>query len=96
MSSPTPREVNGDNFQQELWRYLQTWSRPPGARRNVWVAYGDKDYLIPALPLIAPLLPQQQLLQPRGGHDWETWSPVTRDQKRFHGGVRCRKRRRKR
>ena len=76
---PPPREVNGDNFQQELWRHLQTWSRPPGPRRNVWVAYGDRDYLLPALPLIAPLLPPQQVLQPRGGHDWETWSPVTRE-----------------
>ncbi|MEJ5991340.1 alpha/beta hydrolase [Ramlibacter sp. PS3R-8] len=76
---PPPRVIDEDNFQQELWRHLQTWSRAPGARRNVWVAYGDKDYLRGALPLIAPLLPPQHVLQPRGGHDWETWSPITRD-----------------
>jgi hypothetical protein len=74
---PPPAIINEDNFLQELWRHLQTWSRPPGPRPNVWVAYGDKDYLRGALPLIAPLVPPQQVLQPRGGHDWETWSPVT-------------------
>jgi hypothetical protein len=76
---PAPGAVNGDNFQPELWRYLQTWSRPPGPPPNVWVAYGHKDRLRGALPLIAPLLPPQHVLQPRGDHDWELWSPVTRE-----------------
>src|SRR5687768_226900 len=51
---PPPGAITEDNFLQELWRHLQTWSRPPGPPPNVWVAYGDKDYLRGALPLIAP------------------------------------------
>ncbi|MCC2634871.1 MAG: alpha/beta hydrolase [Ramlibacter sp.] len=76
---PAPRVIDGDNFQPELWRYLQTWSRPPGPRPNVWVAYGTRDRLRGALPLIAPLLPPQKVLEPAGGHDWEVWSPITRE-----------------
>jgi hypothetical protein len=76
---PVPPVVDADNFQLELWRHLQTWSRPSGARRNVWVAYGDKDYLRGALPLLAPLVPPEHVLVPPGSHDWEVWSPVTRE-----------------
>lgn len=76
---PAPNGINADNFQQELWRHIQGWSRQPGGPRNVWVAYGKQDRLIDALPLLQPLLPPEQVLVRDGGHDWEFWSPATRD-----------------
>ena len=74
-----PAAVNAGNFQQELWRHLQTWSRQPAAARNVWLAYGKTDRLRDAMPLLAPLLPPGHVLVREGGHEWRVWTPATRD-----------------
>jgi pimeloyl-ACP methyl ester carboxylesterase len=76
---PKPAAVNADNFQQELWRHVQSWSRQPSSARNVWLAYGNKDRFREAMPLIAPVLPPGHVLVREGGHDWSVWSPLTRD-----------------
>ena len=76
---PKPATVNGDNFQQELWRHLQGWSRQPAAARNVWLAYGKKDSFREYMPLVVPLLPPGHVLLREGGHDWDVWTPATRD-----------------
>jgi hypothetical protein len=76
---PKPATVNSDNFQQELWRHLQGWSRQPAAARNVWLAYGKKDSFSETMPLLIPLLPPGHVLLREGGHDWDVWTPATRD-----------------
>jgi pimeloyl-ACP methyl ester carboxylesterase len=76
---PKPATINADNFQQELWRHLQTWSRNPAAARNVWLACGKADRLRDTVPLLAPLLPAGHVLLPEGGHEWRVWAPATRD-----------------
>ncbi|MDQ3057838.1 MAG: lysophospholipase, partial [Pseudomonadota bacterium] len=38
-----PAAITADNFQHELWRHVQDWSREPVKARNVWLAYGDDD-----------------------------------------------------
>jgi hypothetical protein len=76
---PKPAAITPDNFQQELWRHLQTWSRWPEAARNVWLAYGKTDRLREAVPLLAPLLPPGHVLVRDGGHEWRVWAPATRD-----------------
>jgi len=76
---PQPAAVNADNFQQELWRYLQSWSRDRAAARNVWLAYGKSDRLREAVPLLAPLLPPGHVLAFEGGHEWTVWTPATRE-----------------
>jgi hypothetical protein len=76
---PKPAVVTADNFQQELWRHVQSWSRQPSAARNVWLAYGNKDRFREAMPLLAPVLPPGQVLVRTGGHDWGVWSPATRE-----------------
>jgi pimeloyl-ACP methyl ester carboxylesterase len=76
---PKPGTVNTDNFQQELWRHVQSWSRQPAAARNVWLAYGRKDRFAESMSLLAPVLPMGHVLVREGGHDWDVWSPVTRD-----------------
>lgn len=74
-----PAAVNADNFQEELWRSLQGWSLQPRAARNVWLGYGDKDRFAPSMPLLSALLPPAHTLVRNGGHDWELWSPLTRE-----------------
>ncbi|MDB5882302.1 MAG: alpha/beta hydrolase [Ramlibacter sp.] len=76
---PKPASINPDNFQQELWRHLQSWSRQPAAARNVWLAYGKTDRLREAVPLLAPLLPPGHVLVREGGHEWSVWTPAARD-----------------
>lgn len=76
---PVPASLNADNFQQELWRHMQGWSREPARAANVWLAYGDRDRLRKAMPLLEPVLPAANISHRRGGHDWETWSSATRD-----------------
>jgi Putative esterase len=75
--NPGPaQEVNRDTWQRELWRHLQTWSRDPQQAQRVWLAYGDKDRLREAMPLLTPLLPTEQVMVREGGHTWTVWSPA--------------------
>lgn len=76
---PPPREINGENFQQELWRQVKGWSREPAQARRVWLAWGKRDRFADTLAWLAPVLPAGQVLVRDGGHDWKLWSPVTRD-----------------
>lgn len=76
---PMPERVDADNFQRELWRDLQDWSRDPGKASNVWLAYGDRDRLRKAMPLLEPLLPPAQIKVRAGGHDWTVWSNATQE-----------------
>jgi pimeloyl-ACP methyl ester carboxylesterase len=76
---PKPAAVTKDNFEEELWRHLQTWSRSPAAARNVWLTYGNADRFRDAMPLLAPLLPAGHVLLREGGHDWSVWSPATHE-----------------
>lgn len=76
---PVPAAINGDNFQHELWRNLQGWSRDPSHARNVWLAYGDKDYLRDSMPMLVSLLPPSHVLVRHGKHAWSTWTPATRE-----------------
>jgi pimeloyl-ACP methyl ester carboxylesterase len=74
-----PASVDAQNYQRELWRHLQGWSRDPAKAGNVWLAYGDEDRLRDAMPLLTPLLRADHVLVREGGHAWTVWSPATRD-----------------
>jgi hypothetical protein len=74
---PMPERVDGHNFQHELWRGLKTWSGDPSRSRNVWLAYGDKDYLRDTMPALTPLLPTSQVLVRPGSHSWTVWTPAS-------------------
>ncbi len=76
---PVPAQTNGDNFQHELWRHLQTWSRDPAHARNVWLAYGDHDYLRGTMPTLTPLLLPSHVLVRKGSHAWAVWTPAARE-----------------
>ena len=74
-----PQAIGADNWQHELWRHLQGWSRDPAKARNVWLAYGDRDRLRRTMPLLEPLLRREHILVRPGGHDWAVWSPAMRE-----------------
>jgi hypothetical protein len=76
---PKPAAVTADNFQQELWRHVQGWSRDPAAARKVWLAYGRKDRFAEPDALLGAVLPPDHVLVREGGHDWDVWAPATRE-----------------
>lgn len=69
--------LSRETLQRELWRHVQSWRDDPGRAGTVWLAYGDRDRLKRAMPLVAPVLPADQVLVREGGHDWKVWSSVT-------------------
>lgn len=72
-----PAALSRENFQRELWRHLRSWLGDRERARDVWLAYGDRDRLKAAMPLLAPALEPDQVLVRKGGHDWKVWSSVT-------------------
>jgi hypothetical protein len=76
---PRPAAITGDNFQEEIWRHVQGWSQRPDAARNVWMAYGTKDRFRDANAMLARVLAPGHVLVRDGGHDWDLWSPATRE-----------------
>ena len=76
---PKPAAVTSDNFQQELWRHVQEWSRQPASASRVWLAYGRKDGFADANALLGAALPPGHVLVREGGHDWDVWSPAARE-----------------
>lgn len=65
-----------DAWQRDLWRHLKTWSREPERTREAWLAYGEGDYLRDSMPLLAALLPGDQVHVTQGKHAWSTWTPL--------------------
>ncbi len=74
---PRPAMASRSTVQRDLWRQVRSWTREPERAAGVWVAYGDRDRLRGAIPLLAPVLPPDQLLVRPGGHDWDVWSAAT-------------------
>lgn len=77
--NPRPRDDDSDDWQNELWQHLQSWQREPRRTRDVWLVYGERDRLRHAMPLLEPLLREQQILVRPGGHTWKVWSPAMRE-----------------
>ncbi len=65
-----------DGWQRELWKHLKTWTREPDRARDVWLAYGDGDYLRDSMPLLEQVLPAEQVVVAPGRHAWSTWTPL--------------------
>lgn len=68
-----------DDWQRELWSHLKTWKTDPSRTRNVWLAYGEDDYLREGMPLVADLLPAGHVFVRPGKHAWSTWTPATEE-----------------
>lgn len=66
-----------EDWQRELWTHLKTWSVEPERTRNVWLTYGDNDYLRAGMPLLAELLPAGHVIEKPGKHAWSSWVPMT-------------------
>jgi len=70
---PLPDEMNGDNYQRQVWRMVKGWVDRPELARRVWLAAGTSDHLINDVRLLEPELPAAHCLELSGGHTWSLW-----------------------
>jgi pimeloyl-ACP methyl ester carboxylesterase len=70
---PRVEVVNEDNYQRELWRWLQAVIRGQEPGPNIYLGYGRSDKLRRADELLAAALPQDHTYLIDGAHNWETW-----------------------
>lgn len=68
---PLPAEMNGDNYQRQVWKMVKGWT--PELARRAWLACGTSDHLIEDARLLAPQLAGSHYLELPGGHTWALW-----------------------
>jgi len=79
-AGPVPESVDRNNFDRELWRYLQTWQAQGNSRsKDVWLGYGNKDKFRAATPPLEKMLQKQHVFVREGGHAWVVWTPVAKE-----------------
>ena len=68
-----PAEMNGDDYQRQVWKMVKGWGDRPELARRVWLICGTSDRLINGVRLLAQELPGANYLEVPGGHTWDTW-----------------------
>jgi hypothetical protein len=74
-----PRKVdvmNEDNYQREIWRWLQALTRGQEPGPNLYIGFGRTDKLVRADYLLAAALPKDHTDVIDGAHDWKTWKAL--------------------
>jgi len=70
---PLPADMNGDNYQRQVWKMVKGWADRPELVHRVWLAVGMHDYLIEDVRLLAQEVPEAHYLERPGGHTWSLW-----------------------
>ena len=65
-----------DNYQRELWRWLQAATQGREAAPPIFLGYGTSDRLSRADSLLAEALPASRVFLTTGGHEWPAWRRV--------------------
>lgn len=70
---PRVEVMNEDNYQRELWRWLQAVLRGDEPGPALYVGYGRSDKLARQDEVLAAALPVDHRFFVDGAHDWGTW-----------------------
>ena len=73
---PRVDAMSRDNYQRELWRWLQSATQGREAAPAIFVGYGTSDRLSRADSLLAGALPASRVFLTTGGHEWPAWRRV--------------------
>lgn len=76
---PLPAEMNGDNFERQVWKMVKGWADRPELARRVWLACGTSDRLLDGVRLLARELPEAHYLEMPGGHTWRLWLSAAKE-----------------
>lgn len=74
--APPAEPVDADNYQRQLWRWLQEVTADPTKGPELWVGWGTEDDLAPADQLLGDALPKEHVLLTPGAHDWPPWNTL--------------------
>jgi len=66
-------EINGENYQRQVWMMVKDWVDRPALAHRVWLVSGTSDRMIDDVRLLAQELPGANSLELPGGHTWDTW-----------------------
>jgi pimeloyl-ACP methyl ester carboxylesterase len=75
---PRVETLNRDNYQPELWRWLQAVTRREEAGPIIYLGYGRSDKHARQDGLLAAVLPVGHTYLVDGAHDWKTWKILLR------------------
>lgn len=73
-SAPPFAKTNSENYDWQLWRFLQAATSGREKAPQLYLGWGKDDGLGPADQLLAAALPEQNVYSAPGGHDWKTWN----------------------
>jgi pimeloyl-ACP methyl ester carboxylesterase len=73
---PRADAMNRDNYQRELWRWLQAATQGREVAPPIFLGYGTSDRLSGADSLLAGALPASRVFLTTGGHEWPAWRRV--------------------
>ncbi len=68
----TPRRASDDDYQRDLWAYLQQVLASDQPRLSL--GFGEQDRMADGHRLLAGALPADRVYRTTGGHDWDAWS----------------------
>jgi S-formylglutathione hydrolase FrmB len=71
-------EMNADNYQREMWRWLQAVTAGREPAPLIFSGYGTSDKLRAADSLLAARLPPARVFLTEGKHEWPAWQRVLR------------------
>ena len=72
--APQKARVDGDNYQRQLWRWLQETTAEPSKGPELWAGWGRDDTLAPADQLLGDALPEGRVYLTDGAHQWGPWN----------------------
>lgn len=70
---PRAEPMNPDNYQREMWRWLQAVTQGQEPAPLLFMGYGRSDKLEPADKLLAAELPPSHVFLTDGKHEWGAW-----------------------
>jgi pimeloyl-ACP methyl ester carboxylesterase len=74
--APEPAEPTNDNYQRQLWRWLQEVTADPSKGPDIWSGWGKEDGLAPMDQLLGDALPEGHVLLTDGAHEWGPWNEL--------------------
>lgn len=69
-------QMDRDNYQREMWRWLQAVTQGRETAPPIYLGYGDADKLGPADSLLRAELPPSHVFMTNGAHEWGAWRRV--------------------
>ena len=66
-------ERNRATYQRDLWLFLGRLPFRQASGQQIWVAYGDRDRLLPGIKRLSAVLAPERVFRLPGGHTWDVW-----------------------